>query len=503
MIYEANYAPDIDTSWNVNPGTLVGMDGFAPMPSRAYGSVGINDWMTNITGTDVLEARMFRQIDNSVRLLLFRVSDIDEYSTGGSRTNRGTAYNAATTAWDATAWGNQIIAVNYLDAPQSSTGAGFSALSGSPPKARHIASNVNFVMLADVNDGASNVYSDMVWWSALQNPASWTASIATQAGNIRLLDSPGPITGLVAFKDKFVAFKKNAIFLGEYVGPPFIFQWRMISNRIGCVAPKSVVECDGQLFWVDSSGIFSFDGASLRNVGQPVFQSFLNQIGYIQTATGIGGVTPPGASETVIPITAVRATADDVYGVVWFVCYRQTTLSGNYKAYGYNYNARTGKWGRCTLDDTTTSVFPQAFVRATTADINDFIALDLPGILFVNNESSNAIKAATYPAASIGTTPSVSTGLWGSVDGSTNVSRIYVRALHGSNAFPMETCTVYPYMDEERSISHTAVTGTANTSLNCFDVQSSARFHQAVITDENDSLTVLGGIGVHPMTGKR
>ena len=124
MIFEANYAPDIDTSWNVNPGTLVGMDGFAPMPSRAYGSVGINDWMTNITGTDVLEARMFRQIDNSVRLLLFRVSDIDEYSTGGSRTNRGTAYSAATTAWDATAWGNQIIAVNYLNAPQSSTGAG-------------------------------------------------------------------------------------------------------------------------------------------------------------------------------------------------------------------------------------------------------------------------------------------------------------------------------------------------------------------------------------------
>jgi hypothetical protein len=506
--FEPNYAPDADTSWEVNPGALINMDGFAPMPSRAYGSVQIDDYITNITGTNVVEARMFRQIDNSIRLLLFRQGavdgDIDEYTSGGTRTNRGTGYSgSATGSWDATAWGNQIIAVNYLDAPQSSTGAGFTALGGTPPKARHIASNVNFVMLADVNDGGSNVYSDMVWWSALQNPASWTASIATQAGNIRLLDSPGPITALVAYKDKFLAFKKNAIFLGEYVGPPFIFQWRLISNRIGCVATKSVVECDGLLMWVDTSGFFSFDGAQIRNIGPNVFQTFLNQIGFIGTETGIGGVDPPAASDTVVPITAVRACADDVYGIAWFVCYRSTTLTGDHRAYAFAYSTRTGKWSRCTFDESTTSASPQVLVRATSADINDFLELTLPGVLFVNNETSNAIKKVIYPAASSGTTPTITTGLWGTPDQSTNLSRIYVRALHGSNAFPMETCTVYGFTDEERSISNGTTPATANTSLNCFDVQMAARFKLAVISDANDSLTVLGGVGIAGYQDKR
>jgi hypothetical protein len=500
--FEPNYAPDADTSWEVNPGSLIGMDGFAPMPSRAYGSVQVDDYITNITGTDVLDARMFRQTDDSIRLLLFRIGDIDEYSSGGTRTNRGTGYTFTLEGtWNSTAWGNQIIAVNYLDAPQSSTGAGFTALSGSPPKARHIASNVNFVMMADVDDSGSNVYTDMVWWSALQNPASWTPSIATQAGNIRLLDSPGPITALVAYKDKFLAFKKNSIFVGEYVGPPFIFQWRMISNRIGCVAPKSVVECDGQLFWVDTAGIFAFDGASIRNVGPHVFQTILNQIGYVEQTSGISGEESPAVGADGYSLTAMRACADDVYGVVWFTCYVEIS-AGATTAYSFGYSPRTGKWSRCVFSEDSANV-PQVPVRATSADVNDFLPLTLPGVLFVNNATSSAIKKAIYPAASTGTTPSISTGLWGTPDQSTNLSRIYVRALHGSNAFPMETCTVYGFTDEERSISNGETPATANTSLNCFDVQMAARFKLAVITDENDSLTVLGGIGIAGYQDKR
>ena len=90
------------------------------------------------------------------------------------------------------------------------TGAGFSALGGSSPKAAHIAANVNFVMMADVDDGGSNVYTDMVWWSGIRNPATWTPSQATQAGNIRLLDIPGVRDGIVDFAHKLTATPAEA-----------------------------------------------------------------------------------------------------------------------------------------------------------------------------------------------------------------------------------------------------------------------------------------------------
>jgi hypothetical protein len=286
------FAPDIDTAWSSHPGALSAINALAPLQSGIYGSVGTAAYLSALTGTDHLTAYLFRQVAGTVRLLTFRKQNIDEYDSSASRTNRGTSYSASTTDWSAAAWGNQIIACNYLNNTQSSTGGAFADLGGSSPKARYVAANLNFVMLADVDDSGSNVYSDMVWWCALQNPASWTPSIATEAGNVRLLDAPGPIRQLIAYRDTFVAFKDNAIFVGEYVGPSFVFSWRLVSNRVGCIAPKSVVELDGKLYFLHSSGFWEFDGQTLRNVGLPVFQSFLTANNYM--AGGIGGATAPG-----------------------------------------------------------------------------------------------------------------------------------------------------------------------------------------------------------------
>ena len=125
--------------WSVNPGACTAM---AKLVQRQDGMLQtfVSDYQAqsssfgfSLTGSDHLHAEVFAQTDATSRFLTFRKQDIDEYSSAGVRTNRGTGYNAATTAWSAAAWGNQIIACNYLDATQSSTGAGFSGLGGSAP----------------------------------------------------------------------------------------------------------------------------------------------------------------------------------------------------------------------------------------------------------------------------------------------------------------------------------------------------------------------------------
>lgn len=480
------FAPDVETLWSVNPGACVYMDGFVPMPSGVYGSVTAATH-TALVGLDVLTGQMFRQSDGSVRLLIFRKQNIDEYDSSATRTNRGTGYSASTADWSAAAWGNQIIACNYLDATQSSTGGSFSSLSGAP-KARHVAANVNFVMLGDVNGSYTDPVTTQsvtvndastVWWSALQNPGSWTPDIATQAGWYQLNDAPGPIRALVAYQDSFLAFKDNATFIGQYVGPPFVFDWRLVSNRVGCVAAKSVVECDGCLYFLHTSGFWKFDGQQLSNVGVPVFKTFLMESGRLGQASYIN---PPGTLNTPDALSQTQATADDYDGNVFFKGAYKVTATGVYKTvFVYVYNVRSGKWGRYTggfpTADPSTS---PCWVRATSADLADFKLFSNGRALMVYpNQSVSNIRVINVGTGGDDTqntgAPSFYTGYIGLPDRSKLNVSVYLHFLNGSAALTSSD-TLVTLGDV---VSHNA---TLNTRFGTFDTLVSARLHLHEVT---------------------
>ncbi len=494
QIVSPYYAPDIDNAWSVAPGALSAMDGFAPLQAGTYGSMGQTS-LFNLTsgGIDTLHGQMFRQINGSVRFLTFRPGNIDEFDNTGARTNRGTSYNASTTNWSADSWGNQIIACNYLDATQSSTSTSFSALSGAP-KARYVASNLQFVMLADVDDGGSNVFSDMVWWGGLQDPSTWTPSIATQAGNQRLLDVPGPIKGIIAFRDTFVVFKENAIFVGAYVGPPpygYIFQWRLVSARIGCIAPKSIVELDGKLYFMHSSGIYEFDGQALRNIGLPIFQSFM-------ALTGYAGAPPPNT--TSLSQSLVQAVGDDIDGVVWF--HIGYTFAGTFFTVLYGYNTRAGKWGRFITSPGASATQSCLVMDANYADHQAF-KTDNTGrllVLFAPSGGPSALYSVRYPAAGSGT-PSYTTGIFGSVDGSDLIDTHYIRTLAGTTSDTGITGTTSGYSSENQLVTNGATTSVYNAEFDEMDCRIESRFKKQLVTWTTGKVVVLGGIGFNGTKG--
>lgn len=497
---EPNFAPDIDTSWSVNPGTLTRIDQFAPLQNRNYGSMSQTDGSSTggLTGADHIVSYMFRQVAGTVRYLTFRSANIDEYDNAFTKTNRGTGYSTASN-WCAAAWGNQIIAVSKANATQSSTGAGFTALGGSSPKAACVASNVNFVMMADVDDSGSNVYSDMVWWSAIRNPASWTPSLATQAGNVRLLDSPGPITALVAYRNLFVAFKENAIFVGQYIGPPYVFSWQMVSSRIGCVGPHAVTELDGKLYFLGSSGFFSFDGQSITNIGTAVFQSFMSEAGYL---TGFSGDYLRGTGSTPFSISTVQAVADEAEGIVWFASSDHTTTTQNLYLYGYN--GRNGKWGRAEIQTTGSSAtIPTSLVRATTADHKTFFS----GAAISSSARLFAIFQATtdatfvyfsYPDAISSGNAGFSTGLWGDQQNADHLTRFYLRHRKGSSALTNSDIggIVNTYSAEDQVSSPSSAGATYNVPFNSLDVSASGRYKNIQVSYDPTFTIVLAGFGL-------
>jgi hypothetical protein len=496
-VYRPVYSPDSDTSWTKMPGALYGMTGFVPLQRGVYGTI------TRASGagpldTNILLAKMFRQSSGAVRYLVFRPSDIDEYSNSGTKTNRATGLTAASD-WNAVAWGDRIIAVSITNAPQTSTGAGFSALAGTPPKAAHVAANELFVMLANLNDGVTAT-PDEVWWCDIGNPLSWSVTeVGTEAGRRQLLGTPGPITALVSYRDTFVAFKGDSIYVGEFVGPPNTFAWRMISHRVGCVATHSVVELDNKLYFVHTTGVWEYDGASLRNVSLPVFQSVLQEMGRIETFPG-SDVQPPGSGTQPASLTRARAVGDDIEGVLLLMVYQTITLSSRLTAHLYAYNVRSGHWSRIGPTDTSSSTTPGLFVDATTADTFDFTTVDVRALFLPNNATESHL---TYPGAADTNwvVPSFAAGNFGSIGGHSMTLRAYAENLPGSGQTPYLSCEMQGYKDSARNDPDvTPVTAIHNDALYCFDGRLSSRFATITWTVANGETVLLGGIGVGDIT---
>lgn len=492
QITPLRYAPDEDTAWLANKGACSWLNGFAPMNRGTYGTVGTAAWVGSsggISGGDVLHAQLFRKVAGTVRLLVFRDQNIDEYDNAASRTNQGSGYSASTTDWTAASWGDQVIATNYYDAPQSSTGSSFSALSGSPPKARLVAANELHVMLADYDDGV-NQYADGYASSALMNPTSWTASTANQSARNRLYSPPGPIRALVPWKNKsFVAFKDNSVHLIEYVGGDLVFTARTLSYSIGCHSAHGVVQLGEVLYFYHSSGFWSWDGSNFVDVGRSVINKFNQYVGY----------TP--YQDTYLPMTSysgpakVQAVSDEIENMVVFctTAFASTLLH----QWSFALNTMTGKWGRW-MEHSGAVANDIRYVVGSTADAQAFKASSPARLPYIYvGASSASAKYFGYPLAISAlyaqyTQPYIETGMIGDYDVARTVNGVYVRDLANNQSFGIEV----DGLSAENWTQIGAAAGAWNAELARFDLRVPGKFHQITITPTNSTACEIGGIGL-------
>ena len=493
QIVPLRYAPDEDTSWLVNPGAVYSLSGLAPTKRGSYASVGSAYWIgnsTSVTGTDIFHAQLFRGVAGGMRFLVFRKQNIDEYNSSATRTNQGTSYSSSTTGWTAASFGDYIIATNYYDAPQVSTGSSFSALSGSPPKARLVAANDLFVMLADYDDGGTQ-YGDGWWCSALGNPVSWTPSASTQAANGRIYGPSGPIRALIAFKRSFVAFKDNSIHVLNYEGPPNIWTVTTVSDRVGCPGAHAVVQLGDKLYFYHASGFYSFDGANLVDVGPSVINAFNVKVNYTGTTSGSSGPRK------------VQAVADDFDRTVLFCAPAES--GGNVYQVSYALNVDTGKWGTWENEGGGTGT-GLSYVAGTSADMADFISKPSARFVLVRpNVSSSMVKYFGWPL-STGASVEFSVKGIGNHDYAQRANGVLVRV---DDSSLIATATV-TYTTNAHATASTAsagpVSGVYNSETGMFDFSANGKLSYLSFSSASAALEIYGigvSYGDRPTAGKR
>jgi hypothetical protein len=113
--------------------------------------------------------------------------------------------------------------------------------------------------------GFADIYSPLrVRWSDQNNYNNWTPSVSSTSGEVELGGGTKLIGG-VKSRNQINIWTDRSMYAMQYVGNPFIFNFRMLGSNCGLVGPHAAVDYDGRAFWMSDDNFYVFDG-QVRNL---------------------------------------------------------------------------------------------------------------------------------------------------------------------------------------------------------------------------------------------
>jgi hypothetical protein len=243
-------------------------------------------------------------------------------------------------AWDFCSWGNWIIGTNYWDPIQlkETTDTYFKDLitttdyiSGSgnaEPQGRHIAVVSSFLVTADCNaEHWDDAKPWSVCWSGFGDPKTFNVADETNQSTFsQLVASPGQITGLVGGEYGLI-FKRNSIYRMTFTGPPRIFSFDKLTDRLGCSYTKSIVQVGQDVFFWDAAGIYAVVGGGqggIQKISQGVLDRWLFDAEFEPESAMYAG---PFDSELEMQ-WSVHGSYDMHSGLIWWFYRKSGDASG-------------------------------------------------------------------------------------------------------------------------------------------------------------------------------
>jgi hypothetical protein len=113
-------------------------------------------------------------------------------------------------------------------------------------------------------------------------PITWNPTLPEyDAGFVDLRDTSGELIEAVVLRDTLQIMKDDAVYSCTYTGraDSLIFNFRLVTNKIGCFARKCVTDIGGRLFLVSDSDIYLYDGTNFKSIAdERIKDSFFNAV---------------------------------------------------------------------------------------------------------------------------------------------------------------------------------------------------------------------------------
>lgn len=153
------------------------------------------------------------------------------------------------------------------------------------PAATCIAPVGNFLFLGNLTDAVMSPSPGFGeqgnrWWCSglFDAQSSWTPSVTTQCTTGLLVETPGEISAIAELDGRAVVYKQEAIHVGEYVGPPEVWRFRVAASDIGTYSQECVVNVGDRHYFIGSDDIYVFNGVRPESVGLGVREWFFAQV---------------------------------------------------------------------------------------------------------------------------------------------------------------------------------------------------------------------------------
>lgn len=251
-------------------------DGYRPFPSASVYSNALTARAQGVYVCNDKDGNTYNFAGDATKLYELSTATWGDVSrlVGGAYTT------GATESWEFAKFGEVVVATNWNDAPQAITlgGANFAALSGSPPRARHVAIVQDQMFLGNVYDSIDGAVPQRVWYSAINDITDWTPAAATTGCDYKSIEDVGAVQRIIG-GEYGVIFMENAIVRATYVGGDAIYQFDKLEVGRGTPASGSVVQLGKFIFYLGKDGFYLFNGEYSEPIGKnKVDRTFYNDL---------------------------------------------------------------------------------------------------------------------------------------------------------------------------------------------------------------------------------
>lgn len=237
-------------------------------------SPGFRD-VSTVTGfTPVFIHGVYNAANYDTVVLVSNGFDVYEFSNGTVSLNYNSTANTSAAKVTATSLAN----VQYLNRTDTQplyrtpSQSAYSPLVNWPATytCGSLRSYGDFLIAMNMDEGGSS-YPTRVRFSdiALANnaPSTWDATDATKsAGFNDLAQMNTPIIDGQTLGSNFLIYSSDQVWLMEYVGGTFIFNFRKLFSDVGVVNQNCIVEVQGRHYVFDQDDIYMTDGVSTQSI---------------------------------------------------------------------------------------------------------------------------------------------------------------------------------------------------------------------------------------------
>lgn len=171
-----------------------------------------------------------------------------------------------------TCFGDEVLSTNFQDPVQKVTAGVGTTFSDSftstlKPKARHIATLRDQIILGGTQDAVDGSKPNRVWWGGLASSVDMDPSAVTQS-DFQDVQDAGFVQKVVGGAEYGLVFMEEAIERMDYVGSPLIYEFSRIDRKRGALVPNSVIGFGRYVFFWSPEGVFMTNGVESVPIGQ-------------------------------------------------------------------------------------------------------------------------------------------------------------------------------------------------------------------------------------------